>query len=364
VTRAPWHALAWLAWALAGAVSVELAPSPLYVAVVIGVAALVVQVHGAGGPFARAFPVLVTLGVVFAVVRVVLTAVTTHGGLGPVLFTTPSFTLPRLLGGFTVGGPIELEIVLQAAAEGFVVVGIMAVFGAFNAVVSHYELVQSTPRAFYELGLVVTVALAFVPATLRAIGAVRESDRARTGGRVVRRGRLVRQVLPVLESGMERAVSLAESMDSRGFAHGGASSLDRAAGWAGLGALVLLGGAFVALVGRASAVALACGVAGTAALVVAIAAASASRRRTRYRPRAFTPADAVMAGASIAGPVLLAVLATLGEPALRWSASPLGWPEFAAWPLVALGALLAPLARLPRPAPVAAPEPVPELATP
>ena len=61
----------------------------------------------------------------------------------------------------------------------------MAVFGAFNAIVSHYELVQSSPRAFHELGVVTTVALAFVPSTIESVSAVREADRARTGGRSV-----------------------------------------------------------------------------------------------------------------------------------------------------------------------------------
>ena len=63
--------------------------------------------HGLDSPFARAFPILVTVGVVFALVRVALTAATTHTNAGPVLFTTPDFTLPTILGGFTVGGPIE-----------------------------------------------------------------------------------------------------------------------------------------------------------------------------------------------------------------------------------------------------------------
>ena len=101
------------------------------------------------------------LGVAFALLRVVLTALTTHG-VGEVLFTLPEATLPRLLGGFTVGGTVELPVVLQAAAEGFAVVGVLAVFGAFNAVVSHHELVQATPRAFHEPGLITTVGLAFV----------------------------------------------------------------------------------------------------------------------------------------------------------------------------------------------------------
>ncbi|MGZ8766175.1 MAG: hypothetical protein ACXW2C_10845 [Acidimicrobiia bacterium] len=346
------HALAWLIWALAAAISLQLAPSPLYVAVVVGLAALVVQVHGSDGPFARAFPVLLTLGVVFMVIRVALTAATTHTGVGTVLFSTPSFTLPQLLGGFAVGGPVEAEILLQAAAEGFVVVGVMAVFGAFNAVVSHYELVQSTPRAFYELGLVVTVALAFVPSTIQAIAAVREADQARTGGRVVRRGRLIRQAIPVLESGMERAVNLAESMDARGFAYGGASALDRVAGWAGFASLLALGGSFVALVGRASAVALLLGVAGIGLLLAAVWAASAARHRSRYRPRHFTAADGAMAGISLLAPIGMAALSAWGDATLTWAASPLHWPGFAVLPVVALAALLAPLTRIPLPAPV------------
>lgn len=339
-----YHALAWGIWALAGAISLQLAPNPLYVAVVIGMAALVVQVHGGDGPFARAFPVFLTIGVVFMVIRVALTAATTHTGIGTVLFTTPSFTLPQLLGGFTVGGPVEAEIVLQAAAEGFVVVGVMAIFGAFNAVVSHYELVQSTPRAFYELGLVITVALAFVPSTVQAITAVREADRARTGGRVVRRGRLLRQAMPVLESGMERAVNLAESMDARGFAAGGASSLDRVAGWAGFGSLLALGAAFVALVGRASLLALVAVGVGVGCLGVAVWAASSARRRSRYRPRRFTRADAAMAGTSLLAPIGIVVLSVADEPSLTWAASPLHWPSFSVLPLVALCTLLAPLA--------------------
>ena len=118
-----------------------------------------------------------------------------------------------------MGGSIERQVVLQAIAEALVIVVTIAVFGAWNAVVSHHEVLQSTPRAFHELGLVVTIALAFVPSTIAALRASREADRARTGGVSVRRGRLVRHAIPVLESGMERAVALAESMDARGFGH-------------------------------------------------------------------------------------------------------------------------------------------------
>ncbi len=112
---------------------------------------------------------------------------------------------------------------------------------------------QSLPRAFHELGLVVAVGVAFVPTTITAIHDVREADQARTGGRPVRRGRLIRQIVPVLENGLERAVTLAESMDSRGFARGGAAPRERCRRVVrGRPGCSRSRGAFVALVGRES----------------------------------------------------------------------------------------------------------------
>src|SRR3954453_19846902 len=296
--RNTWHAGVWLVWALAAATCVELAPSPVYVALVIGIASVAVSIHSRPGPYARAFPLLLAVGAFFAVVRMLLTVAMTHGA-GDALFTTPHFGLPQLLGGFTVGGTVELRVMLQSLAEGFAIVGVMGVFGAFNSVVSHSELVQSTPRAFYEVGLVVVVGLAFVPATLSSIHDVRDADRARTGGRVVRRGRLLRQIVPVLELGLERAVTLAESMDARGFAREGPSPRDRVAGWCGVTSLLALGGAFVALIGRSDTIAAVLGLAGAGGLAVAILLASSGTRRIRYRPRRMRTADWLMAGAVV-----------------------------------------------------------------
>lgn len=343
------HAVAWLAWALAAAASVELAPSPVYVAVVIAVAFLVVSAHALDTPLARAFPLLLGVGVVFAVVRVTLTAATTHG-VGQALFTTPDVTLPRLLGGFQVGGPVELAVVLQAAAESFAVVGVMAVFGAFNAVVSHHELVQAAPRAFYETGLIITVAVAFVPATVATVARVREADRARTGGRVVRRGRLLRLAVPILESALERALLLAESMDSRGFAAAEASGADRTAAWCVLAGLAGMGGAFVALVARARVPALVLGGAAVVAVVAAVMVSSRQVSRASYRPRRMARLDWAVLAASLMAPAGLAALALAGDPTLTWTASPLRVPGFSPLVAVALVALTAPAWRLPPPA--------------
>jgi energy-coupling factor transport system permease protein len=340
--RPTWHAGVWLVWALAAAACIQLAPNPVYVALVIGIASLAVSIHARPGPYARAFPILLAVGVLFAVVRTVLTVATTHG-VGDVLFTTPHFGLPQLLGGFTVGGSVELPIILQSLAEGFAIVGVMGVFGAFNAVVSHSELVQSTPRAFYEVGLVVVVALAFVPSTLSSIADVRDADRARTGGRIVRRGRLVRQIVPVLELGLERAITLAESMDARGFARAGASPRDRAAGWWGVASLLMLGGSFIALIGQSDTVASILGLGGAVGLGAAILLASSGTRRARYRPRRMSAVDWCLAASTLLAPVAMATCSLVGDSSLVWFANPLTWPALHIAPALALLPLLAPV---------------------
>lgn len=352
-TEQPLHSVAWLVWALAAAASLELAPSPLYVALIVAVAVLVVSAHRRDTAVARiSFSVLLVFGLLFAVVRVVLTALTTHAGTD-VVFTLPHLDLPRLLGGFQVGGTVELPVVLQAASEAFVVVGLMAVFGAFNAVVSHHELVQSAPRAFYEAGLVVTVAVTFVPATVATVQRVGEADLARTGGRVVRRGRLLRRTVPVLESGLERSLALAESMDARGFGHARPTTADRLSGALLLVALLGLAGAFVALVGRAGAVAVGLAAAGVASLGAAVAVTSRHSQRVRYRPRRMRAADWAVIAVSLSAPAGLALLSIAGDQTLVWVASPLRLPAVNVMPVLALVALVAPVLHLP-PRPAAA----------
>ena len=287
-----WHAGVWLVWALAAAACIQLAPSPrVRRAGHRDRRRVAVSLHARPGPYARAFPLL-SAWACSSPSCACCSRWRRPTASGDVLFTTPHFGLPA------AARRLHRRRHRRAAGDAAVARrGLRhrrrdGVFGAFNSVVSHSELVQSTPRAFYEVGLVVVVGLAFVPSTLAAIHDVREADRARTGGRVVRRGRLLRQVVPVLELGLERAVTLAESMDARGFARAGASPRDRVAGWCGVASLLALGGAFVALIGEA----------GTrrrgarprrarSASAAAILLASSGTQRARYRPRRMRRAD-------------------------------------------------------------------------
>jgi energy-coupling factor transport system permease protein len=321
--RSTLHAWAWTAWVICAALCIQLAPSPVYVAVVIAVSLTVVAVHGGDRPLRRTVPIVVGVAVVFVGVRIVLMSLTTHGTGSSVLFTLPSVHLPALLGGFTVGGTVETQVILQAAVEGFVVVGLVAAFAAFNACVSHRELVQRLPRAFHELGLVLVVTLVFLPSTIGAVRTVRETDRARTGGTPVRRRRLTRTVVPVLETGMERALALAESMDARGFGRHGTGTRHLVTATASMTALVGCIGALVALVAQARSAAAALGLLSVAAVTVAVAASSRSVRRARYRSRALRTVDVAFICVVCLAPLALGAARAVGDPTLVWS--PMAW---------------------------------------
>lgn len=341
------HSVTWLVWAIAVTVSLQLARNPLLVAITLAVVWLVVETHRRPGSLARAFPIVLAMAVAFGVLRVLLIGLTTplDAGSSGALVELPQATLPTILGGFSIGGAVSQAVVLQTAIDSLVVVGIIATFGAFNAVASHHELLGAAPRAFHEPGLVLTVAMAFVPSTLDAATAAREADRARTGGVRVRRGRTLRLALPVLETGLERAVRLAESMDSRGYGRVRPQPLDRLAVVLSGVALLGLASSVVALVGQSAGVAGALAGVSVVALVVAIVLSGRSAP-TRYRARRLARRDALVMAGVLAVPVALAVCAAADVADLAWDPAvlPFRWPGLPPVPALVLAGLALPAA--------------------
>lgn len=302
------HAAVWLTWAASGMLAVQVTDGAVPRLLLLGIAAVVVEARAARGPLRSAFTVLVAFAGFFALVRAALTVMTTHPVGEEVLFRLPELTLPAMVGGFTVGGGIHGAVLERALVEGLAIVAIVGVLAAFNAVVSHAELLGLLPRAFHELGLAVTVALAFVPGVIESAREVRESAIARAGG-PRRRGGTPRWILAVLETALERATRLAESLDARGLGHRPPGAAERRAARWGLAGMLLLLGAFAALVGRARPAAAV--LAGMAVVLVVLAVRGASRAvaRPRYRPRYVRGVDRVLSVWCLATVLVVAALA-------------------------------------------------------
>src|SRR5439155_6592875 len=83
------------------------------------------------------------------------------------------------------------------------------------------RLLKSLPSALYEIGVALTVALAFAPQAVTAVTRLRAARRLR--GRADRGLRSLRGLaVPVLEGALDRSVDLAAAMDARGFGRRGA----------------------------------------------------------------------------------------------------------------------------------------------
>ncbi|HVC66015.1 MAG TPA: energy-coupling factor transporter transmembrane component T, partial [Acidimicrobiales bacterium] len=291
-------------------------------------------------PWSRSLAVFLRLGLAVIVLRVVLVVVFGNRLPGHVLFTLPHVPLPSWAEGVSVGGPVTAEAVLQAVVQGLRLAVVLLCFGAANSLASPYRLLRCLPAVLYEAGVAITVALAFAPELVVAIGEVRAARRLR--GRPVRGFAGLRgMAVPVLESGFDRSLQLAASMDARGYGRRvpvSAGARRWASGGTAVGLLLVVGGVYGVLVagslpgGGIPFVAL-----GAVLVGVGLAAGGRRTQRTRHRPDPWgTPEWLVSAsGAVVVG--CLVGAGVLGVSGLQFSVYPLSLPTLP--PVAAAGIL-------------------------
>ena len=248
------HPLAWIAWATGAGLVAFSTTNPWYLLPLVGVAWFVHTAHRRDGPWARSFRIFLIFGLLAMVIRTAL-----------VFF-----------------GTVDASNVAYAALEGLRLGVLLVVFGTFNSVTDPFGVLRLAPRRFHEPALAAALALSIAPRTISAAATVREAQELR-GFRLRRWRSLPALAVPVLETGMEEAMTLAESMDARGHGRG---------------------------------------------------------TRSRYRPQRWTPSSIATAGAGfVAGGIFLAE-AIAHRPDLLPVTDPLMWPQASAW-LVGVVVLLA-----------------------
>jgi energy-coupling factor transport system permease protein len=296
------HTLTWLAWLAAAVLVAGLTTNPLYLLLALLSATLVfVACHG-DTPLARAYRLFFLVGLLMWIGYVVFSVVTVGGARGQtVLARLPMLTLPPLLGGITLGGPITAEDLAWGALRGMRLWTLLTIFGAFNALVNHYRLLRLAPRSLFHVGLAVTLAVSFVPQTLRAIGEIIESQRVR-GHRFRGPRSYLPLVAPLLASSLEKSIQLAEALDARGY--GRTRDIDIRIGRRQLGllaGLMLLGfGVFGWLYYGRGAPQAAAALLGAALLGVGLRSLGRLVPRTTYRRERWHRRDAaVLLGAAI-----------------------------------------------------------------
>lgn len=338
---------AWLLWALTVLVAAS-TRNPLYVALVLLIAAAVElagaparpagsaplagSVRAAGSARSGRLPSSLRFAAVAIPLATLFNGLTVHLG-ETVLFRLPA-GLPLL------GGPVTLEALAYGAINGLTLTAIFSGFSTFNQVTPARDLVRLTPRAFHETGVVLSIALTFIPQMTRSVSQIREAQAVR-GHRIRGLRDWLPIFVPLLVSGLERALGLAEAMVARGYGavSDRAHSL-RAQALLALGLLaLLLGWLGILLLPRWRPVAIASMIGGAGLIVGRLWRAGRSVAHTTYRARPWTARESlVLLGCGLTLAALLAPLPFVDRETLSYSPYPrLAPPPFD--PSIGLGLL-------------------------
>jgi energy-coupling factor transport system permease protein len=325
-------ARAWLLWALTVLVTASSTRNPLYVVLLL----LITMVAGV-----TCAPELDRRGALlplrFAAVAIPMAAL--FNGLTAHLGDTVPDGLPLL------GGPVTLEALAFGAMNGLTLTTIFGGFTVFNRVTPARDLVRLTPRAFHEAGVVLSIALTFIPQTTRSLARIREAQAVR-GHRVRGLRDWLPIFVPLLVSGLERSMGLAEAMVARGY--GAVSDREQP-----LRTQVLLAAGLFALLGgwlgflflpSWKGVGLGLMAVGTGVIATVLWLAGRTVSHTTYRTRRWTVRDTLaVLGCGLALAVILVRLPLVDRSTLYYSPYPaltspgLALPAFD--PFIGLGLL-------------------------
>jgi energy-coupling factor transport system permease protein len=297
------HPFAWCAWTLAAAVSALVVRHPLYLTIILLASWLVYLAVEPNALAGRSWRGLLRLGALIWVITIPFNALVIHQGR-VVLFRLPAHWP-------LVGGNITLEAVALGFVSGYSLWTLLVIFAAFNLAVDASQLLRYTPGFLQQSGVVTSIALTFVPQMLASGRDIREAQRIR-GHRFRGWRDQLPLIMPLLTTALERAIQLAESLESRGLGGASARTTGGAQRWQALillGLLLLLGGMLArAFWPQRAAAGYALLLAAAGLLTYAMARLGRQARRSRYRRAVWGREETVI---TAVGALVLAGVAAL-----------------------------------------------------
>jgi energy-coupling factor transport system permease protein len=330
---------AWLAWAVAASfpATVGRNPIPLVATLVV-----VIAVREAWRPWSRqvaSWSIIVRMAIIFSLVGIVFNVLTYHGG-DREIFAFPDW-LP------IVGGTLTLNALIYGTLSGLALLTLVLVGTTVGALINWAVLLRQLPRRLTPIAVAGTVAFAFVPQTAQAFLQIREAQLAR-GHRMRGARDLVPLLVPLLTLGLERAITLSEAMESRGFGTPRRPVVATAA-WQRAG--IAIGLASAATAGYFLAVGRPAG--GLLALAAGVGLFVVSMRggetlRTSYRQTPLSRRDWLVLASSLTSLLVMLVILSVDAGSLRYEPYPsIEVPRINLALLVAIGVLLVPAVVVP-----------------
>lgn len=214
--RSAIHPFAWWGWATILAITLFSTGDSWFALGLVATSALLVHRYKEPHPWSRSFITAMKFITLIVAIRMFIAIVIGVPIPGTTLLTLPTIQLPDWISGIRLGGPVTLERLSSTLAEVMIIVGVVALFAAATSLTSPHRLIRAIPLAFYQLGLILTVATSVFPQLVTSIRRITLARRLR--GQEIRGLRHWRKIaIPLLEEALERSLDLAAAMESRGF---------------------------------------------------------------------------------------------------------------------------------------------------
>lgn len=327
----------WLVWMAAVIVPALAARNPfpllalLIVVVVVRAAWAPALARGTGWSFILRFAVIASL------VSVLFNVLTAPFG---------DQILLELPGWWPFGDVVTANALVYGLLSAVAVVVIILAGTTAGLLADWPELLRSVPARFLPLAVAGSVAWAFVPQTVATLRDIRDAQRVR-GISLASTRTLVPILVPLLATSLERATTMAEALESRGFG-GSADRFGTVASYRGLrsfaapvGLTTMVVGAYLLLDGMARAGSVVI-ITGLVVLLVSLSGRDAGLR-SRYRRRVWRRRDTLVLSTAVLGLTATGWSLVTEADALRYSPYPDIAIPTASIPLIlVLGLLLAP----------------------
>ena len=210
------HPLAWWGWGICLAIAASRANNFWLLVIVICAAITVTYLRKTDDPWSASLTVGIRIAVVALALRMVIAIIFSVPDQGRILFRLPRIQLPEWLAGIFLGGNVTTSRLHFVFMESLTIFALIVSIAAASSLANPKQTLRTFPGILHEAGVALVIATTLIPNFAASLRRIKQARTLR--GDIARFG-FKKSLVPLFEEALERALILAESMESRGYGY-------------------------------------------------------------------------------------------------------------------------------------------------